>query len=336
MARLITSNDGLMDTFKGKSLYPVYAVINDKGEDYEKRLAVLKDVFVTGKHNNFGMKITDEVGVGDFSPIEEGAAYGESEIQEGFSSQADFVEWTNLITLTKTMMEDNITSDLKKKAGLFGQSEPRTREKFRAALLGGGLTGVATFKAKTFNAKTADGVSLFHAEHPSVLKSGSTPSFTQSNRFTNVLDKDTFGEIVSRMQNFKDDKGDVVGVTPNTVIIPNSHALKQTLFGVIGSDKDPKTSNNEYNYLFGSWRVIVSPELSNTLKPTEYIIADLDYNEMAMGAVWGDRVSPEFETYLTTDKKRNMIISGRSRYTAMFHDFRAFAIGGTATGTTLT
>ena len=336
MARLIVSNDGLMDTFKGKSLYPVYAVINDKGEDYENRLAVLKDVFVESKHSGFGFKITDEVGVGDFAPTDEGKEYHESEIREGFSSTADFMEWTNLITVTKTMMEDNITSQLKKKAGLFGISEPRTREKFRAAMLAGGLSGGATFGTKTFNAKTADGVSLFNTAHPSAIKSGESPAFTQSNRFTNKLDKDVFGEVVSRMQNFKDDKGDVVGITPNTVIIPNNHQLKQTLFGVIGSDKDPKTSNNEYNYLFGNWRVIVSPELAQVMHPDEYIVADLDYNDMAMGAVWGDRISPEFETYLTTDKKRNLIISGRSRYTAMFHDFRAFAIGGTATGTTLT
>lgn len=332
MARLIVSNDGLMDSFKGKSLFPIYKVINDKGEDYENRLAVLKDVFVKSKHETFGFKITDEVGVGDFMPTDEGAAFSETELQEGFSSQAEFVEWTNLITVTKTMMEDNITSDLKKRAGLFGVSEPRTRERFRAKMLAGGLTESVTIGGKAFNTKTADGVSLFNIAHPAKVAAG----VNQSNRFTNALDKDVFGEIVTRMQNFRDDKGDTIGVTPNTVIIPNSHKLKQTLFGIIGSDKDPKSSNNEYNYLFGNWRVIVSPELSTLLSATEYIVADIDYNDMAQGAVWGDRIAPEFETYLTTDKKRNLIIAGRSRFTAMFHDWRAFAIGGTTTGTTLT
>ncbi len=330
MGKLINSYDGLMDSFKGKSLYPIYKVINNMGENYENTQSVLKDVFAVEKYDSFGFKITDEVGVGDFMPITEGTEYATSEVREGFSTQADFFEWTNSIEITQTMMEDNKTSDIKRRAGIFGESEPRTRERFRAQMLANGVNGSVTINSKTFSTKSADGVSVFNIAHPDVAG-----KFTQTNMYSNTLDKDVFGEIVSRMQNVKDEKGDVIGVTPNTVIIPNYHSLKEALFGIVGSDKDPKTSNNEYNYLFGNWQIIVSPMLAQYMDANTYIIADLDFNKTAMGAVWADRLAPSYETYKAEDT-RNFKIAGRSRYTAAFHNWRAFAIGGVTGGTTLT
>ncbi len=341
MAHIIKSGDGLMDSFMGKSMYPIYAVINDMASQYEEKMCPLQEVFTTIKANGFGMKVVDEVGIGDYAPTDEGSTFKSNYVREGFSTSTDFVEWTNRLEITRKMMEDNNASQIKQKAGLFGVSFHRTQEKFRAAMLGN-ATGDSFTLAKavsgtqTFSTKTADGVSLFNTKHPSRLEAtAGTPDFLQSNRFTNALDSDTFGEIVTRMQNFTDDKGDKCGITPNTVVIPNDHALKRTLFGIIGSDKDPSSANNEFNYLFGTWRVIISPELSSYLKAGEYIIADTNYNEMAQGAVWGHRLDAENFSDILEDTK-NFQLSSRARFTAVFHNWRAFAIGGTATGTTLT
>ncbi len=329
MTKLINSYDGMMDSFKGKSLFPIYKVINSKGEDYENNMAVLKDVFVREKHDGFGFSLVDEIGVGDFMPTDEGAQYASSTVREGFKTQREFVEWTNSIEITQTMMEDNKTSDIKRRAGIFGESEPRTREKFRALMLANGTLPSFEWGGKTFDTTTADGKPLFSTEHINI-----DGSITQTNKYSNPLEKDVFGEIVARMQNTKDDKGDIIGITPNTIIIPNNHALKQTLFGIIGSDKDPKSANNEYNYLFGNWQVIVSPYLAQYLTEEQYIIADLDYNNRAMGAVWADRITPTYDTF-KTENTRNLKITGRSRYTAAFHDWRAFVIGGSNGGSTL-
>ena len=327
---IITSTSGLMEEFRGKSLQPIYKVINDKGADWESKLCVLKDVYCEEKSSNFAEKIVDEVGMGDYKPTEEGSAYPTTDMQAGYSSVAEHVEWKNRMEITQTMFEDNKTSAIKKKAGLFSKSYHRSREKFRAQMLGGGKGDSISLNSMTFSTKACDGLSLFNIAHKSKIDSG----LTQSNRFTDAFTDDGLGYISEKMQNFVDDKGDVVGVSPDTIIIGNYHALKKQVFAVIGADKDPGSGNNGFNYQFGLWRVIVSPLLNAYLTKDEFILMDSKYNEDASGAVWFDRIANEVETF-QAETTRNLIIAGRSRFSAVFHDWRTFAIGGTETGTTI-
>ncbi len=332
---LIKSNSGLMDTFLGKSLYPVYKIINDAEADFGGKFSVLEPVFSVENAEGFGMKYTDEIGVGDFLPTTEGTNYAVGDIQEGFSSFIEFIEWTNSVEITKTMMEDNVSSQIKKKARMYARSYYRSREKFRAAMLGAGKTGTLTIANAagtnlTINAKSADGVPLFSTAHPSKLDS----TDTQSNRFADAFSEDVLSEMTTRMENFKDDKGDICGISPNTIIIPNVSTLKKDVFKVIGSDKDPNSANNSFNYLFGTWRVLCTPMLNGHLSDTEFILADLDFNEIAGGAIWGDRIPLETSTSILP-RTHNLDIAGRSRFSAMFHNFRAFAIGGSTGGSDL-
>jgi hypothetical protein len=327
---LINSYDGLMDNFKGKSLYPIYKVINDKNANWEKDNAVLRFIFPESMHDGFGYQITDEIGSGDFAPTGEGNTYKQSTITAGYSSSYEFVEWTNKLEITKRMMEDNKTSSINKKAGVFGVSETRTREKFRSALLGGAKTAATvSFGGKSFSTASADGKALFATDHTG--KDG----LVQSNKFANALDATGFGKVITAMQNFKDDKSDEVMLNPNTIIIGNYEATKKSLFDVIGGDKNGgRSANDGYNYLFGNWRVIVSPLLNPYLSAGEYIVCDSGYNEDAVGATFGNRVMPEFETDVS-EATRNFLLFGRSVYTAGFHDWKAFAVGGVSGATTI-
>ncbi len=332
---IIKSSSGLMDTFMGKSLYPVYKIINDAEADFVEKFSILEPVFSIENADGFGMKYTDEIGVGDFLPTSEGTNYAADEVQEGFSSFIEFIEWTNSVEITKTMMEDNVTSAIKKKARMYARSYYRTREKFRAMMLGAGKTGSLSIPNAagtniSINANSADGVPLFSTSHPSKLDSKKL----QSNKFADTFSEDVLSEMATRMENFVDDKGDISGVAPNTIIIPNVSTLKKNIFKVIGADKDPESPNNGFNYLFGTWRVLCTPMLNGYLDNTEFILADLDFNEMAGGAIWGDRITLETSTSITP-KTHNLDIAGRSRFSAMFHNFRAFAIGGSTGGTAL-
>ncbi len=332
---LIKASDNLMDTFRGKSLYPVYKVINDAEADFKGKFSVLEALFTEEDADGFGMKYTDEVGVGDFKITSEGTNYADSKVQEGFSSTVDFLEWTNSIQITKTMMEDNRTSQIKRKAQMFAQSYYRTREVYRATMFKAGKTGSATMANAagtnvTINGNSADGVALFSTSHPNKLDD----TVLQSNKFADAFSADTLSEIATRMENFKTDNGAIAGVAPNTIVIPNISALKKDIFAVVGASLDPDTSNNGFNYLFGTWRVICTPLLNDALATTEFIIADTDFNNMAGGAVWGDRVKLETSSS-ELPTTHNLDIYGRSRFAAMFHNFRAFAIGGSTGGTAL-
>ena len=49
------------------------------------------------------------------------------------------------------------------------------------------------------------------------------------------------------MQNIKDDNGEIAGIAPDTIIIPNDAVLKKQVFGVLGADQVPETDGNAFD-----------------------------------------------------------------------------------------
>ena len=200
-----------------------------------------------------------------------------------------------------------------------------------AALIGGALAGSTSiaFRGKNFKTTANDGLTLFNTGHTSIT--GGCEN--QSNKFTNAFTNDVLGKIESQMQNLKDDNGNILAVTPDTIIIPNDAGLKKDVFEAIGADKDPNTSNNGFNYTFGRWTVIVWAYLNQfigtTAKP--FILMSSQYNEDYGGALWYDRKDLTMKSYIDENTDDN-VWKGNARWSAGFNDWRAFAVGGAADG----
>ena len=330
MAIVFSKSSGLNDSIYGKSQEPIKMLLEREVEAFEQMSAIPK-IFKTINSDNFAEKLTSMTALDDFEIVAEGGAYPLSDMQEGFSKVLEPVTWKSSFSVTKEMIEDNKMLDLNQKAVGFTDSYNRTRESYAAALLAGGVTGTATFKGASHNCKTADNVPLFHTEHPSILSGGKK----QSNKFADAFTVDALGALESAMQDFRDDKGNVLNVAPDTIIIPNNYRLKKAVFEAIGSDKDPATSNNGYNYQFGRWNVIIWPYLT-AIEGAEapWILMDSKYNQSRGGAVMVDRVKLNVKSFIE-DQTDNNVWAGRSRFVGGFNNWRAFAIGGVTGGTTL-
>ena len=127
------------------------------------------------------------------------------------------------------------------------------------ALLGGAVSGQGSvkFAGHTFDAKGADGKNLFAADHPSKVKGAA-----QGNLWSDAFSEDALGMLEVKMQNTRGENNEILDVAPDTIIIPNVHALKKAVFSAIGAEQDPATANNGFNYQFGRWNVIVWPYLN--------------------------------------------------------------------------
>ena len=204
------------------------------------------------------------------------------------------------------------------------------RELFGSNLLTGATGENISFRGQTFSTTCNDGLPLFNTAHTSITDAKAT----QSNMYKNAFSADGLGLVETAMQNYKDDKGNILGVVPDTIVIPNQMSLKKAVFACIGADKDPATSNNGFNYQFGRWNVIVDPYWQPADGTSPWIVLSSQYNEDNIGAVWFDRKP----LTLKADEDPatwNMVWRGRARFSAGFNDWRAFAIGGVATGTEL-
>lgn len=327
-----TEGSGVNDSIYGKSQAPIRMLIERRAEAFEQA-SILDKVFSMEKSTHFGEKYTGVTAMDEFEPVGENGAYPISGMQEGYSKFLENMTWKNSFSLSREIIEDSKTLDLRKKPQQFISSYYRTRERFGAALFGAAIGGAttATFSGKVFDTKSADGSALFATNHPSKVKGAA-----QSNKFADAFSDDALAYAESAMQNFRGDNGEILAVAPDTILIPNDAALKKAVFAAIGADKDPDTANNGFNYIFGRWRVIVwaylNEFLSSGAKP--WVLLDSRYNADYGGAIFQDRTPLEVRSTLDEGTDAN-VWRGYSRFTAGFNDWRFASVGGVSGGTTL-
>lgn len=322
---------GVNDSIFGKSQEPIKMLIEKKAEAFEQQ-SIANEIFVKEKSNSWADKFTSMTAMDGFQPVGESGEYPTDGMQEGYSKVLENTVWKDSFSISREIIDDSKTIDLKKRPAAFVTAYYRTRERFAAALLGAAVTKATTanFGGKTFDTTTADGVCLFSKVHPSKVGKSN-----QSNQYADAFSNDALMAAEAAMQGYTGDNGEILAVAPNTIIIPNDYALKKAVFAAIGADKDPATSNNGFNYNFGRWNVIVWAYLNQfiTSGTSPWILADLNYNKEYNGAIWIDRKPLEVTSEIAHNDDNEW--KGYARFTAGFNDWRAFSVGGVSGGTQL-
>lgn len=332
MAQIIFGKmSGLNDSIYGKSEAPIKAFLEENVKAYTD-MSFVEKVFKMMSSDNYGEKLTSLTSLAQgFMPVGEGGAYPKDDRQEGYSKFMEHETWKDSFTVTKEMMEDSKLLDLNRTGAKgFIDAYALTREKYGASILVGAVNGTSTtFRGMKVDCTCNDGLSIFSTAHTSATGNAAV----QSNKFSNEFSEDALGLVETAMQNFYDDNGEVLTVAPDTIIIANDAAMKKKVFAAIGADKDPNTSNNAFNYVFGRWNVITSPYL-NGLPKGAWILEDSKYNDNYNGLIWFDRIPLTISSYVDENTDNN-VWKGRSRFVAGCNDWRGIAVAGITGGTTL-
>ncbi len=329
MKIVFSEGSGLNDSVYGRCQAPIRMFLEKRGEQFEQQ-SVIKNLFKMGTSDNFGDLMTSMTAMDGFQPVGENGAYPSDGMQEGYSKLLVYETWKDSFAVSREMIEDGKTLDMKKQPAAFMTSYHRTRELFGAALIGGAVAGKSkvSFRGKQFDITAADGSPLFHTAHKPKVKGAA-----QCNKFSDEFSVDALGRAESAMHLFKGDDDNILDVAPNTILIPEDADLKKAVFAAIGADKDPVSANNAFNYQYGRWNVIVWSYLNQFIpagmKP--WILLDTVYNETYDGAVWNDRVQLAVRSTIDENTDAN-VWRGRSRFNAGFNDFRFACIGGVTGG----
>ena len=329
---IFSENSAKNNAVFGKCQAPIQAFLEQRGEAFQQ-LSLLPYLFKMGKSENFGDLLTTMTAMNGFKPVGENGTYPMDEMEQGYEKLLQYETWKDQFAISQEMMEDSKLMNLNQRPEQFISGYYRTRERFGASLYGAAIMGSShsTFEGKKWDVTGADGVTVFHTGHKPKVKGG-----TQCNKFKDVFSTDALSAAESAMHLFKGDNGEVLSITPNTIVIGEDPDLKKEVFGVIGADKDPATANNAFNYHFGRWTVIVNPYLNEFITGTDHpwILMDSRYNNMYGGAVWNDRVPLTMKSYIENSNDANMW-NGRSRFNAVFNDWRFACLGGVSSGTAL-
>jgi hypothetical protein len=308
---------GLNNSIYGNSQYPIKMMLTDQSETFQAE-SIVDKIFSMDETGNFAEKYTYETSIGDFSAVGEQGIYPESSFQEGYGTVVTPDEWKLQFSVTQTMVEDAKFGKVKQKAYGFMKSYYRGREKFALGILNNGQNTTMTFgpNGKVFQISCADTLALFSGVHTSIT--GGTG--TQSNYCANAFSYDALSLAEEHMRYLTDDDGNILDISPDTIIIPPKAKTLKLVLDAIGADEGmPGTANNSFNFQYGRWNVIMSPYLTNTANITagtdSWYLADSKWNEMYEGLVMLDRIPLTVKSYVDEKTDAN-IIKGRARWIA--------------------
>ena len=334
MADLIFSAAaGLNDSIFGKSAYPIHMIMEQSLEAHEQK-SVLKRLYKFEKSDNWAEELTAMSAMDNWEVTPENGKPKKSGMQETFKKQIEHFEWTNQFDITRKMVDDAKISPMEMRARKMAQAYSRTREEFGVKMITHATDKALNFQGFKFDTTTADGVPLFSNKHPYFFNK----SKFQSNLFKDGFSNKVLARMESRMQNLEGDKGEILAVNPDTIIIPNDADIMYDVFEAIGADKDPETSNNGFNYQYGRWNVITIPikywNIAPDAETKPFILLDSSFNNTDLTAVWFERIPMEVEAWVEKGTQA-AIYSGYARFGVGFNNWRGMMMGGMASGDNL-
>jgi len=276
--------------------------------------------------------------IGGFEQISEGGVPKISERMEGYKKFVENFNYANSFVVTRNAIEDNKISGAINGLTLMMRNYWLSRNHEAGAFLVNAVNGTDTYKGKKMDITSADGLTLFNTAHTSKVSGVAT----QSNKYAGISGEQSNGIYFSSellaaaetiMQNIKDDNGEIAGIAPDTIIIPNDATLKRQVFGVLGADKVPESDINAFNYLCGRYNVIVSQELNALANDHVFFLLDSNYNSVVDGLIYQNREALRVRAY-TEEKTENIVFAGADRHCYSAIDWReimAFNVtGGTS------
>lgn len=158
----------------------------------------------------------------------------------GFKSSFNHETFLVELPVEKELIEDNQYGEVMAMTEDLGDSAKLKRE----------VDAASVFNLAFSGRLGPDGVTLCSDSHPS----GPTNATTQDNSFDLALTAANLRIVREAMQAFTDDKGNLVAVTPNALIVPPG--LEDTAIAATQSDKDPDSANNATNPQYGRYTII--------------------------------------------------------------------------------
>lgn len=232
-------------------------------------------------------------GLGTLVAMPENTALSYEDPLQGYDTTYTMEKFGLGTQITLEMYQDDQFNEIKKRAQGLPQAVRRAVELTAADVLTGGFTAGGAGKAKFQSG--GDAYALFYASHP--RSDGGTAI---SNTTTADLAEDALEAAEVAMTSTKDDKGQMMLISPDTLIIPP--ALEKEAKILLQSTLRTGTANNDINYFNGKYKIIVWPFIGTgnaNGSDTAWYLIDSKYHQLN----WFWRMKPELENETDFDTK---------------------------------
>lgn len=264
----------------------------------ESRVPLLFNIQTSNKAAEHNLGIG---GFGDWKEYKGRVEY--DQFEKGFQTNYTHIEFIDGFKVARSLVDDDLYNVINPMPRGLAMAGMRKREKDAASVFNN------AFSASYVG---GDSVALCSASHPYSPSNAST----QGNAGTTALSYDAVEATRKLMRAYKDDRGEMVPISPDTLVVPPG--LEETAWTVFNTVNKPGTANNDGNFVRSKLnKVIVWDYLSDT---NNWFMVDSMLAKMYLN--WYDRVPMEFAMDPTSDFSLEARFRGYMRYSYGWDDWR--------------
>jgi phage major head subunit gpT-like protein len=224
-------------------------------------------------------------GVGELGTMDEWEASGRKisyeDFDKGFKATYTHKKYSKGIQVERELLEDDQYSEIKKKVRKLSTVVYYTTQTHAASVFNNAAS--AKFLGP-------DGKPLCATDHP--VAPGSSTTF--SNLGTRELTADNVELTRTDMKAWKDDKGNLIMINPDTLIVPTALRKKATI--IAETKEEPEQSDYGVNVWYGNLKVIEWPFLTDS---NAWFLADSTRMKLFLNWYWRRR--PDFKDHVEFD-----------------------------------
>lgn len=200
------------------------------------------------------------------------------------------VEYTKGFKVERKLFDDDLYGAIARLPRNLAVAANITYETEAASIFNGAFNGNGTIQKSGISMfVNNEGKSLCNSAHPL----GRGTNLTQSNTDVTVLNATSVEAKRVQMAKFQDDKGNLIAVTPDLIVIPR--ALEQTGYEIIATSGKVDTAENNANFHYGRYKLAVWDYLTpNTVDTASSQWFMCDSIMMKDFLTWVDRIPLEF------------------------------------------
>ncbi len=326
MSIYYTKSAGVNDAQIGKLETPIKMVIEHESDLLTKKGGVRDWLFNVEKSNRFGETIVGQNEFDVFRATEEGAGAESDDMQETYRKFIEHIQFMKEFTITAEMMEDanyGVAADARRRAENFTRAYYKTQHKICEYALANGTNLTGSFAGARLDLTAPDGKALFAADH---LYGTPDKRGTQSNFFSGDFLSSTgafeeaLSELSVRLRNMKDENGDPLGYTADTLILPgNRPGAERIAKKVCGSEGATGNGYNDINLQYGNWNVVVLPTWQTS--DDRVMIMSSEANKNLSGNMFFNRVPLSVSNWVD-NHTGNYMWCGRCRFGVGFGSYK--------------
>jgi len=239
---------------------------------YKEPAPIYSQIFDVQSSKKYQEVLMSVSGLGMLAPKAESEPITYEDITEGYNKTFTHSAFAKGIRISRELMDDELYGTMKNMAKALAQAGKRRVEYDHAYVFnnatGTGYTG-------------GDGLALLSTSHTLAGVPGTTWSNYSASTDLSITSLQTAFTAMRRM---KDDKGQLIMLTPATLLIPPE--LEMTAYEILESNGKPYTADNEVNFFKGKLNVVVWPYITDTncwfVLCNKSELAPVSYNRVPM------------------------------------------------------